>query len=36
MGENGLFALDFDPRKDEIVDEATGEVTGIASGRSSS
>jgi putative DNA primase/helicase len=27
MGENGLFALDFDPRKDERVDEATGEVT---------
>jgi putative DNA primase/helicase len=27
MGENGLFALDFDPRKEEQIDEATGEVT---------
>jgi putative DNA primase/helicase len=29
MGENGLFALDFDPRKEEIVDPKTGEVTGV-------
>jgi putative DNA primase/helicase len=27
MGENGLFAVDFDPRKEERVDEKTGEVT---------
>jgi putative DNA primase/helicase len=29
MGENGLFAVDFDPRKEEIVDPKTGEVTGV-------
>jgi putative DNA primase/helicase len=29
MGENGLFALDFDPCREEIVDPDTGEVTGV-------
>jgi putative DNA primase/helicase len=29
MGENGLFALDFDPRREEITDPDTGEVTGV-------
>lgn len=28
MGVNGCFALDFDPRVEEIVDGETGEVTG--------
>lgn len=27
MGVNGCFALDFDPRTEEHVDEATGEIT---------
>jgi putative DNA primase/helicase len=27
MGENGLFALDFDPRREESADPDTGEVT---------
>lgn len=26
MGHNGLFALDFDPRTEDVIDEATGEV----------
>ncbi len=28
MGENGCFALDFDPRVEEEIDPETGEVTG--------
>jgi len=28
MGVNGCFALDFDPRIEDVVDEATGEITG--------
>lgn len=28
MGVNGCFALDFDPRVEEIVDGETGEITG--------
>lgn len=28
MGDNGCFALDFDPRVEEVVDPGTGEVTG--------